>query len=61
VLAPDAERLLAALGHSPTSLEILAARTEMEDAALHSTLLRLELAGEITLLPGGRFMRAHHE
>jgi DNA processing protein len=61
VLAPDAERLLAALGHSPTSLEILAARTEMEDAALHSTLLRLELAGEVTLLPGGRFMRAHHE
>jgi DNA processing protein len=61
VLAPDAERVLAALGHSPTTLEILAARTEMEDAALHSTLLRLELAGEVTLLPGGRFMRAHHE
>ncbi|MCC8393390.1 DNA-processing protein DprA [Paraburkholderia sp. MMS20-SJTR3] len=60
-LAPEAERLLAALGHSPTSLEILAARTEMEDAALHATLLQLELAGEVTLLPGGRFVRAHHE
>ncbi|ADG14137.1 DNA protecting protein DprA [Paraburkholderia atlantica] len=60
-LAPDAQRLLAALGHSPTTLEILAARTEMEDAALHAALLRLELAGKITLLPGGRFMRAHHD
>ncbi|WP_233827781.1 DNA-processing protein DprA [Paraburkholderia sp. ZP32-5] len=58
-LDPDAQRLLAALGHAPTSLEILAARTEMEDAALHATLLQLELAGEVTLLPGGRFMRAH--
>ncbi|NML33458.1 DNA-processing protein DprA [Paraburkholderia antibiotica] len=58
-LAPEAERLLAALGHAPTSLEILATRTEMEDAALHATLLQLELAGEVTLLPGGRFMRAH--
>ncbi|MEM5297081.1 DNA-processing protein DprA [Burkholderia sp. JPY481] len=60
-LAPDSQRLLAALGHSPTTLEILAARTEMEDAALHAALLRLELAGEVTLLPGGRFMRAHHD
>ncbi|KXU89847.1 DNA processing protein DprA [Paraburkholderia monticola] len=61
MLEPDAQRLLAALGHAPTTLEILAARTEMEDAALHATLLRLELAGEVTLLPGGRFIRAHHE
>jgi DNA processing protein len=56
-LAPDAQRLLAALGHSPTTLEILASRTEMEDAALHTTLLQLELAGEISVLPGGRFVR----
>ncbi|MFT4063384.1 DNA-processing protein DprA [Paraburkholderia sp.] len=59
-LSPEAERLLVALGHSPTTLEILATRTEMEDAALHAILLQLELAGEVTLLPGGRFMRAHH-
>lgn len=61
VVAQDAQRLLAALGHAPTTLEILAARTGMEDATLHSTLLQLELAGEVTLLPGGRFMRAHHD
>ncbi|HEY2020084.1 DNA-processing protein DprA [Paraburkholderia sp.] len=58
-LDPQAHRLLTALGHAPTSLEILAARTEMEDATLHATLLQLELAGEVTLLPGGRFMRTH--
>ncbi|RKT25704.1 DNA protecting protein DprA [Paraburkholderia sp. RAU2J] len=57
---PDAQRLLAALGHSPTTLEILATRTEMEDSALQTTLLQLELAGQVTLLPGGRFMRASH-
>lgn len=59
-LDPEAERLLAALGHSPTTLEILATRTEMEDAALQSHLLQLELAGQVTALPGGRFMRASH-
>jgi DNA processing protein len=56
----EAQRLLAALGHSPTTLEILATRTEMEDAALQTTLLQLELAGQISVLPGGRFMRATH-
>ncbi|WP_345812453.1 DNA-processing protein DprA [Paraburkholderia sp. PREW-6R] len=55
---PQAERLLAALGHSPTTLENLAARTEMEDTALQTTLLRLELDGLVSALPGGRFMRA---
>jgi DNA processing protein len=59
-VTPDEQRLLAALGHSPTTLEILATRTEMEDSALQTTLLQLELAGQVTLLPGGRFMRASH-
>jgi DNA processing protein len=56
----EAQRLLTALGHAPTTLEILATRTEMEDAALQATLLQLELAGQVTALPGGRFMRASH-
>ena len=56
----EAQRLLAALGHAPTTLEILASRTEMEDATLQTTLLQLELAGQVTVLPGGRFMRANH-
>jgi DNA processing protein len=59
-LGPEAEKLLAALGHSPATLEILAARTDMQDAAIQSTLLQLELAGRLTVLPGGRFARASH-
>lgn len=59
-LGPDAQTLLAALGHAPATLEILAARTDMRDAALQSTLLQLELAGYLTVLPGGRFARASH-
>jgi DNA processing protein len=59
-LLPDAQRLLDALGHSPATLEILAARTEMEEAALQGALLQLELGGHLTALPGGRFVRASH-
>jgi len=59
-LPPEAERLLDALGHSPTTLEILAERTDMHDTLLQSMLLRLELAGELCALPGGRYVRATH-
>jgi DNA processing protein len=54
---PDTDRVLAALGHSPTTLEILAERTDMEGAALQSLLLQREPAGRIGVLPGGRFAR----
>jgi DNA processing protein len=54
---PDAERVLAALGHSPATLEILAQRTDMGGAELQSLLLHLELAGQVGTLPGGRFTR----
>jgi DNA processing protein len=60
-LDPEACRLLAALGHSPTTLEILATRTEMEDATLQTTLLQLELAGQVAVLPGGRFVRTSQD
>lgn len=56
-LNAHAERLLAALGHAPATFDVLAARTEMENATLQSTLLQLELAGRLTALPGGRFAR----
>jgi DNA processing protein len=55
---PDAARLLEALGHAPATLEILAARTDMPEAALQGTLLQLELAGQLNSLPGGWFVRA---
>jgi DNA processing protein len=60
-LSADGRKLLAALGHAPTTLEILATRTEMEDAALQNALLQLELAGQVSVLPGGRFVRASHD
>lgn len=56
----EAKRLLDALGHSPVTLEILAARTDMDDTLLQSTLLTLELGGQLTALPGGRYVRAAH-
>jgi DNA processing protein len=59
-LPPDALRLLDALGHAPATLEILAARTEMGNTLLQSTLLELELSGHLTALPGGRYTRASH-
>lgn len=60
-LAPEARQLLDALGHSPATLEILATRTEMGEARLQATLLQLELAGHLSVLPGGRFVRASHD
>ncbi|SEB00439.1 DNA-processing protein DprA [Paraburkholderia sartisoli] len=59
-LAPEAQQLLDALGHSPATLEILATRTEMVEARLQAALLQLELAGHLSVLPGGRFVRASH-
>lgn len=60
-LDSEAHRLLTALGHSPTTLEILATRTEMENSTLQTTLLQLELAGLVAVLPGGRFVRTSQE
>ena len=54
----DSALLLDALGHAPASLEILAGRTDLPEAKLQATLLRLELAGCVNALPGGRFVRA---
>jgi len=51
----DAERVLAALGHAPATLEILAERTDLDGAALQGALLQLELAGLVSALPGGRY------
>ncbi len=57
-LSADALRLLEALGHAPATVEILAQRTDMPEAALQGTLLQLELAGHLDALPGGWFVRA---
>jgi DNA processing protein len=56
--APVAESpLLRALGHEPTTLDALGARTGMSAADLNAQLLELELDGRVARLPGGLFQR----
>lgn len=50
-------RLLEALGHTPLDLDTLGERTGLTSAELLALLLPLELAGQVSQLPGGRFQR----
>lgn len=59
-LSAAATRLLDALGHAPAALEILAARTDLDSAALQGALLELELRGHLAVLPGGRYVRCNN-
>ncbi len=47
--------LLAALGHSPATLDVLSRRTGAPASLLASELTKLELAGRVERLPGGLF------
>jgi DNA processing protein len=49
--------LLAALGHDPTTLDALGARTGWSVQALSARLLELELDGHVRRLPGGLYQR----
>ena len=53
--SPDA--LLAAMGYEPVELDQLQARTGWPTARLSARLLELELAGDVSRLPGGRYQR----
>jgi DNA processing protein len=53
---PD-DPLLAALGHDPTTLDALGARTGWSVQALSARLLELELDGPVRRLPGGLYQR----
>ena len=57
--APPAteDGLLTLLGHEPSSLDALQARSGLDTAALQAQLLDLELAGQVERLPGGLFQR----
>ena len=60
-LTPDnIDPLLAALGHDPTSLDALGARTGYGAGELKARLLELELDGRVARLPGGLFQRRGH-
>lgn len=56
-LSGDAARLLAAIGYSETHIDELTERTGWEFGTLHNWLIRLQLRGMITALPGGRYAR----
>jgi DNA processing protein len=53
---PDG-RVLAALGHDPAGIELLAQRTGLPAERVTVALLELELAGRVALLPGGAYQR----
>jgi DNA processing protein len=53
----EKDPLLAALGHEPTTIDALLARTGLPMAELNARLLELELDGCVARLPGGLFQR----
>jgi len=53
----EADPLMAALGHDPTTLDALQARTGMATSVLNARLLELEFEGRLSRLPGGLFQR----
>src|SRR5205809_6197964 len=55
--AEVAAGLLAHMGHDPVDVDSLCARAGMSAEQVSSELLRLELDGRVTALPGGLFQR----
>lgn len=49
--------LLHAIGFTPEPLDMIAARLKCDPATIFSDLLRLEMAGFVLALPGGRYQR----
>lgn len=54
--APESA-LLRALGHEPSTLDSLQARTGLPTHELLAQLMALELQGQVARMPGGRFLR----
>ena len=60
VAAPSSEPdtgVLAVMGHDPVDVDLLCARAGMSAEQVASELLRLELDGRVTALPGGLYQR----
>jgi DNA processing protein len=51
-------RVLAALGHDPAGIDVLAARTGLPADVVTAALVELELGGRVALLPGGVYQRS---
>jgi DNA processing protein len=52
--------VLEALGHDPTTLDALCARTGWSAHEVSARLLELELEDQVTRLPGGLYQRRSH-
>jgi DNA processing protein len=55
--AKDESGVLAHMGHDPVDVDFLCTRAGLTAEQVSSELLRLELDGRITALPGGLFQR----
>ncbi len=56
-LDPEYRRLLEAMAHEPVSIDELVQRTGLTPQGVSSMLLLLELKGQVSSLPGGRYQR----
>jgi len=56
-IEPDETSLLPALGFDPCDLDTLGQRSGLSPQVLSSLLLQMELAGQVAMLPGGRYQR----
>lgn len=54
---PEYRRLLETIGHDPTPMDVIVARTGMSTDVVSSMLLILELQGKVEAAPGGRYAR----
>jgi len=54
---PEYKRLLEALGFDPTPVDEIIERSQLTPAAVSSMLLMLELDGQVSAHPGGRYSR----
>ena len=56
----DYQRLLEALGSDPVPVDLLIQRTGLPANQVSSMLLMLELQGQVSVAPGGRYCRLFH-
>lgn len=54
---PQYQSLLETIGHDPTPVDVIVARTGMSADVVSSMLLILELQGKVEAAPGGRYAR----
>jgi DNA processing protein len=57
VSSDSGRRVLAALGHDPADIDVLALRTGLPAEGVTAALVELELSGRVALMPGGRYQR----